>query len=56
MEPWLGSTPGRLVATGKPRKLALVACRRKLLTILNVMVRTATRWMAESPAAALTTV
>ena len=34
----------RLVAAGKPKKLALVACMRKPLTILNVMVRTATRW------------
>jgi transposase len=34
----------RLVAAGKPKKLALVACMRKLLTILNVMVRTAQRW------------
>ena len=37
----------RLVAAGKPTKLALVACMRKLLTILNVMVRTGTRWNAE---------
>ena len=36
----------RLVAAGKPKKLALVACMRKLLTILNVMVRTHTRWLA----------
>lgn len=34
----------RLVAAGKPKKLALVACMRKLLTILNVMVRTTTPW------------
>jgi transposase len=34
----------RLVAAGKPKKLALVACMRKLLTVLNVMVRTSTRW------------
>ena len=34
----------RLVAAGKPKKLALVACMRKLLTILNVMVRTGSRW------------
>lgn len=34
----------RLVAAGKPKKLALVACMRKLLTILNVMVRTAQPW------------
>jgi transposase len=36
----------RLLAAGKPKKLALVACMRKLLTILNTMVRTATRWSA----------
>lgn len=29
----------RLVAAGKPKKVALVACMRKLLTILNAMVR-----------------
>jgi transposase len=34
----------RLVAVGKPKKLALVACMRKLLTILNTMVRTHTGW------------
>nr|MDQ6886582.1 IS110 family transposase [Gemmatimonadota bacterium] len=34
----------RLLAAGKPKKLALVACMRKLLTILNTMVRTHTRW------------
>lgn len=34
----------RLVAAGKREKLALVACMRKLLTMLNVMVRAATRW------------
>lgn len=34
----------RLVAAGKPRKVALVACMRKLLTILNAMVKTNTAW------------
>ena len=34
----------RLLAAGKPRKVALVACMRKILTILNAMVRTQTRW------------
>ena len=34
----------RLVDAGKPKKLALVACMRKLLTILNTMVRTNTAW------------
>ena len=40
----------RLVAAGKPKKLALVACMRKLLTILNVMVRTAQPWSSDAVA------
>jgi transposase len=32
----------RLVAAGKPKKVALTACMRKLLTILNAMMRTNT--------------
>ena len=43
----------RLVAAGKPKKLALVACMRKLLTILNVMVRTAQPWSVDASATAL---
>jgi len=43
----------RLLAAGKPKKLALVACMRKLLTILNVMVRTATPWTTETASGAL---
>jgi len=34
----------RLIAKGKPPKVALVACLRKLLTILNAMVRDGTAW------------
>ena len=34
----------RLVAAGTPTKVALIACMRKLLTILNVMMRTNTPW------------
>lgn len=34
----------RLVAAGKPKKLALVACMRKLLTMLNAIVRTQIPW------------
>ncbi|HEX4573993.1 MAG TPA: IS110 family transposase, partial [Gemmatimonadales bacterium] len=34
----------RLIAAGKPKKVALVACARKLLTILNAMVRDNARW------------
>ncbi len=34
----------RLVKAGKPKKVALLACMRKLLTILNAMMRTNTAW------------
>jgi transposase len=34
----------RLIAAGKAKKLALIAAMRKLLTILNAIVRTGTRW------------
>ena len=34
----------RLRTAGKPAKVALTACMRKLLTILNAMVRQQTRW------------
>src|SRR2546426_4514295 len=35
----------RLIAAGKPKKVALIACARKLLTILNAMVPNNTRWI-----------
>ena len=34
----------RLCAAGKPKKVALTACMRKLLTILNVMVKHRRHW------------
>ncbi len=34
----------KLCAAGKPKKLALVACMRRLLLILNCMVRDGNRW------------
>jgi transposase len=34
----------RLIAAGKLAKVALVACLRRLLTILNVMLRTRSDW------------
>jgi transposase len=34
----------RLTANGKPHKVALIACMRKMLTILNAMVRTNIPW------------
>jgi transposase len=37
----------RLVEHGKPKKLALVACMRKLLTILNAMVRNQLPWQQQ---------
>lgn len=40
----LAETYHRLRASGKPAKVAIVACMRKLLTILNAMVRTGQSW------------
>ena len=34
----------RLLTAGKSKKLALTACMRKLLTILNIMVRNGQHW------------
>jgi transposase len=36
----------RWLAAGKPKKVAIVACMRKLPTILNAMLRDATAWSA----------
>jgi transposase len=41
----------RLRAAGKPAKVALVATARKLLTILNVMLKTKTAWRPPCPVA-----
>jgi transposase len=37
----------RLKANGKVSKVAIIACSRKLLTILNAMVRDMTKWEAQ---------
>ena len=37
---------GRLCAKGKPKKVALTACMRKLLAILGAVLRNRTRWDA----------
>jgi transposase len=42
--PVVGAFYQRLVATGKPRKVALAACMRKLLTILNAIAKTGKPW------------
>ncbi|MBX3172772.1 MAG: IS110 family transposase [Gemmatimonadaceae bacterium] len=44
--PVLSAHYQRLVAAGKPKKVALTACLRHLLVIVNAMVRTNTRWQA----------
>ena len=44
--PVLAAFYQQLVARGKPKKLALVATMRKLLTILNAMLKAHTRWVA----------
>ena len=40
----------RLVEAGKAKKVALVACMRKLLVILNAMVRDRRPWLPQQPA------
>ena len=37
----------RLLAAGKPKKVALVACMRKLLITLNAIARTKTPWRSD---------
>jgi transposase len=41
----------RLVGKGKPHKVALTACMRKLLSIVNLMVRNQTVWKTDSVSA-----
>jgi transposase len=50
--PVLRAVYQRLLAAGKPRKVALVACMRKLIIILNAMVRDQRPWTAPLTATA----
>jgi transposase len=43
-DPKIKSMYERLVAAGKPKKVALVACMRKQLTILNTMMKNGAHW------------
>jgi transposase len=43
-DPALRAFYRRLLDAGKPKKVALIACMRKLLTIFNAMMRTSTMW------------
>ena len=42
----------RLCAAGKAKKVALVACMRKLLTMLNALLRDQTPWQPRTSATA----
>jgi len=42
--PIIRSTYQRLLANGKHKKVALTACMRKTITILNAMLRDQTPW------------
>jgi transposase len=42
--PLIGPAYRRLRERGKPAKVALTACMRRLLVILNAMLRDGTRW------------
>jgi transposase len=45
--PVIGALYRRLLAAGKPKMVALTACMRKLLTILNAMLKTNTYWNSD---------
>ena len=44
--PMLKAFYGRLIAKGKEKKVALVACMRKLIVILNIMIARREKWDA----------
>lgn len=48
--PIIAAFYGRLLAKGKEAKVALVACMRKLLTVLNAMLRDQRSWSPALPA------
>lgn len=48
--PVIRSFAERLEAPNKPFKVVMIACMRKLLTILNSMVKTNTHWRSTCPA------
>jgi transposase len=45
----------RIVAAGKPKMPALIACMRKRLTILNTIVRTRRPWCVDNASPMLAT-
>jgi transposase len=49
--PMLRAFSARLVAAGKAKKVALIACRHKLLIILNAMLHHRTPWCQQATSA-----
>jgi transposase len=49
LNPAIKSFYRRLCASGKPKKVALVACMHKMITTLNAMLRDRVRWSDPSP-------
>jgi transposase len=43
-DPSFGAHYRRLQASGKPHRVAMVACKRRLLGILNAMIRDGLTW------------
>ena len=50
-EPAIKTFYERLLNAGKPKKLALVACMHKLLTIINAIFKSGKPWQAGYPQA-----
>ncbi|WP_295524319.1 IS110 family transposase [uncultured Pseudacidovorax sp.] len=48
-EPTIRAFYERLVAAGKPKKVALVACMHKLLTIMNAVIKSGVPWQSSYP-------
>ena len=44
VNPTLRTCDQRLIAAGKPRKVALVACMRRLLVLCNALCKYQTTW------------
>ena len=44
INPVIGSFYRRLIGVGKAPKVAIIACMRKLLTMLNIIIKTQTSW------------
>ena len=48
-DPRLKAFYERLLQAGKPKKVALVACMRKLLTIINAVMKSGKPWQPGYP-------